>query len=209
MRSSTAQFAMKKRILLSTLVFCCLALAQQKSGTGDAHSMSVVRGTGVRYLRPDDFKVVPARVRSKLNEEGCLIPQDAEQAEPHNVVRGEFARQGQRDWAAFCSVDGKSKLMVVWGGPSKCGGDPFDVGPVSDDTVSKDLDDSNGMPPHGSFWTLSAISHTEVLARLKVLRANAELLKSATHDALARNSIAGGNAVDCTNGQWREFWSAD
>ncbi len=202
---------MKMRILLVTLVFCCLALAQQSSSAGDLESRSSpVRAMGVRYLRPDDFKVVPARVRSKLNEERCLIPQDAEKPEPRNIVSGEFARQGQQDWAAYCSVGGKSKLVVVWGGPSQCSGDPFDVGPVSDNTVSMDLDDSEGnTPPHGSFWTLSAIPRTELLARLKVLNGNAALLKSAKHDALARSSIVGENAVDCTNGHWRELWYGD
>lgn len=200
---------MKMKIFLVTLVFCCLALAQQSSSAGNAQSTSTVRAAGVRYLRPDDFKVVPARVRSKLNEERCLVPQDAEEAEPSNIVSGEFARQGQQDWAAYCSVAGKSKLMVVWGGPSQCSGDPFDVGPVSDTTVSMDLDDSEGNTRHGSFWTLSTIPHTELLARLKVLNANAALFKSATHDALARSSIAGENAVDCTNGHWRELWYGD
>ena len=197
------------RILLVTLAFCCLTLGQQNSIAGGAHSTPIVRATGVRYLRPDDFKVVPARVRSKLKERRCLIPQDAETVEPRNIVSGQFARQGQQDWAAYCSVDGKSKLMVVWGGSSQCSGDPFDVGPVSDNTVSMDLDDAEGDMPHGSFWTLSTIPHTEVLATLRVLKSNGELLKSATHDALARAAIVGGNTVDCHNGHWRELWYGD
>lgn len=129
-----------------------------------------MQAKSVRYLRPDDFKAVPARVRSKLNEGQCLIPQDAENTVPHNIVSGEFARQGQQDWVAYCSVHGKSKLMVVWGGPSQCSGSPFDDGPVSDSTVSSDLDDSAGKEPDRSFWTLPAIPRTELLARLKLMR---------------------------------------
>ena len=200
---------MKMKTLLITLAFCCFTLAQQNPGAGGAQSEATARAKSVRYLRPDDFKTVPARVRSKLNEGQCLIPQDAENAVPHNIVSGEFARQGQRDWAAYCSVQGKSKVMVVWGGPSQCSGSPFDAGPVRDSTLSSDLDDAAGNEPHGSFWTLSAIPHAELLARLKLINPDGKLLKSATRDALARNSTVGGNAVDCHNGHWRELWYAD
>ncbi len=197
------------RTLLIPLALCCLTFAQQNSRAGGAQNKATARANNVRYLRPDAFKAVPARVRSKLNEGQCLIPQDAENAAPHNIVRGEFARQGQQDWAAYCSVHGKSKVMVIWGGPSRCSGSPFDAAPVSDNTVSADLDDAAGDAPHGSFWTLSAIPHAELLARLKVMNPNGELLKSATQDALARSSAIGGNTVDCHNGQWRELWYAD
>lgn len=188
-------------LLLFIVVFCSHAVTQQTSETGGART--------IRYLRPLDFKGVPARVRSKLVEGQCLIPQDSDNAVAHNVVSGEFARQGQQDWAAYCSVRGKSKVMVIWGGPSQCSGSPFDAGPVNDATVSRDLDDAAGNMPHGSFWTLAAIPHAELLVRLKSMKANEELLKSATRDALERSSIAGGNVVDCHNGHWRELWYGD
>ena len=201
---------MKMKSLLITLSFCCLTFAQQDSEAGDAQSTTPVRATGVRYLHPDDFKNVPARVRSKLNEAHCLIPQVNEKAIPHNVVTGQFARRGQQDWAAYCSVHGKSKVLVVWGGPSQCSGNPFNDGaPERDSTVSGDLDDSVENQPRGSFWTLSAIRHSEVRARLKVMKSSDELFKSATHDALERSAPIGGNTVDCNDGHWRELWYAD
>src|SRR6266446_3623884 len=58
----------------------------------------VISGTANRYLRPDDFKSVPAQVRARLNQQHCLIPQDVETAAPHNLLKGEFAHRGQRDW---------------------------------------------------------------------------------------------------------------
>lgn len=176
-------------------------------------STPVESAIGIRYLRPDDFKGVPARVRSTLKERRCLIPQDTGNAAPHNIVSGEFARRGQQDWAAYCSVDGHSKLLVVWGGSSQCSGDPFDVGSVDDDTVSRALEqepeEAGKMPPHGSFWTLSSIRHTELLARLKAMNANDELLRSISHDALERSSAPGENVVDCHDGKWRELWYLD
>jgi hypothetical protein len=199
---------MKIKILLVTLVFGQLALAQQNSGAAGAQKTSVAPSASIRYLRPADFKL-PARVRLKLDEKRCRIPQDAGTAEPHNIVSGEFARRGQQDWAAYCSVDGKSKLMVVWGGPSQCSNDPFDIGPISDNDVSESLDDADGTPPHGSFWILSTIPHAELLNSLKEMRADSELLNSATHDALIRHSDAGANTVTCHNGHWRQLSYAD
>jgi hypothetical protein len=175
-----------------------------------------VSATGNHYLRPDDFKDAPAWVRSKLNQRRCLIPQDMETTAPHNIGTGEFARRGQRDWAAYCSVDGKSMVMVLSGGPSQCSGDPFGLGPVDDDTVSRDLEQGDAnpeamgkKPPHGSFWTLSVIRQTELLARLKTMNADGELRNSASHEALERDCAAGTNVVDCHNGRWRQLWYAD
>ncbi len=34
----------------------------------------------------------------------------------HNVIRGEFAKPGQTDWAALCSVGGVSSILVFWAG---------------------------------------------------------------------------------------------
>jgi hypothetical protein len=169
-------------------------------------------GTANRYLRPDDFKAVPPQVRLTLNQRHCLIPQDVETVAPHNLVMGEFAKQGQQDWAAYCSVNGRSKVVVIWGGPSHCSGDPFGLdNPVDDDDIYSDADPEQWgrMPPRGSFWKLSVVPRAKVAARQKVGIAIGPLLKTALRDALQRTSIAGANAAYCSNGKWRELWYAD
>jgi len=133
-----------------------------------------------RYLRPDAFKSVPAEVRSKLNQRQCLIPQDVETPVPHNVVTGEFAHAGQRDWAAYCSVNGKSKVVVIWGGRAHCSGDPFGLDEwVDDDTIYREADPEQlgRIPPHGSFWKLSVIPRRQVVARQKIGIAEGEPLQ--------------------------------
>jgi len=35
---------------------------------------------------------------------------------PNNVIKGEFARPGQIDWAVLCSVKGVSTILVFWNG---------------------------------------------------------------------------------------------
>ncbi|MBZ5542923.1 MAG: hypothetical protein LAO07_04495 [Acidobacteriia bacterium] len=56
----------------------------------------------------------------QLESRGCTIPQSAEFSAPHNVITGEFARKAQKDWAVLCSTQGKSTILVFWGGPAKC-----------------------------------------------------------------------------------------
>jgi len=164
-----------------------------------------------RYLRPDDFKNVPAQVRSRLNQQLCLIPQDVETAGPHNLVAGEFAQRGQRDWAAYCSVRGKSKVIVIWGGPSHCEGGPFGDDRVDDDSLHQDADPEQWgrTPPHGSFAKLSVVRRAEVPARQQAGIAEGHLLKSASHDALQTTSIVGTSGVYCQDGKWLELWYAD
>ena len=57
---------------------------------------------------------------SSLVELGCTIPQAWGNSEPHNVVTGKFADPSQTDWAALCSQDGESELVVIWGGSASC-----------------------------------------------------------------------------------------
>jgi hypothetical protein len=176
------------------------------------HIAATISGTGNRYLRPDEFRNVPAHMRSQLNQQHCLIPQDVETGGQHNLVTGEFARRGQQDWAAYCSVGGNSKVVVIWGGPVHCNGEPFGFDrPVDDDSIYRDADpvQVGRMPPHGSFWRLAVIPRDQVVARQRTGIAESKLLKSALHDALQRTSIAGTNGAYCENGKWRGVWYAD
>jgi hypothetical protein len=38
---------------------------------------------------------------------------------PKNVIKGEFARPGQTDWAVLCSVKGVPTILVFWDGSEK------------------------------------------------------------------------------------------
>jgi hypothetical protein len=167
---------------------------------------------GNHYYRPDDFPFLSADVRKELNAKRCLIPQDVEKETMTNVVNGEFAHHGQKDWAVYCSVDGKSKVLIIWGGPSQCTGEPFgNEQPIADDLVYKyaDAQQLGRVPPRGSFWNLSVVPRKQVVARQRIGIQEGKLLKSADHDALQRISIGGTNGVYCVNGKWRELWYAD
>lgn len=66
-------------------------------------------------LSPSAFPALPKKILTELNRRGCLIPQ-VPAKQPHNVIKGEFAKPGQTDWAILCSVGGVSSILVFWNG---------------------------------------------------------------------------------------------
>jgi len=77
----------------------------------------------IRWLSPSAFPQVPQVIRRALESRGCVIPQFRFPHNPnrvHNVIRGSFARRGQVDWAVLCSRQGRSSIMIFWGGPVRC-----------------------------------------------------------------------------------------
>ena len=58
-------------------------------------------------LPPAAFSELPSSVIEDLEKRGCTIPQAVPGSfgylNPHNVIRGEFAKRGQTDWAILCS----------------------------------------------------------------------------------------------------------
>src|SRR5213593_4304496 len=73
--------------------------------------------TQVLRLSPAAFPELPANLVQELQRRQCTIPQEAASPKkPNNVIKGEFARPGQTDWAVLCSVKGVSTILVFWNG---------------------------------------------------------------------------------------------
>jgi hypothetical protein len=70
-------------------------------------------------LPPSAFSQLPRNVVRTLHALGCAIPQTELKPKPNNVISGEFARQGQTDWAVLCSRNGNSSILVFWDGGTK------------------------------------------------------------------------------------------
>jgi hypothetical protein len=85
----------------------------------------------IQRLEPKEFKELSPEVIKNLNDEGCQIPQTYVDKNSHNVIKGEFAKKGQIDWAVLCSKNSKSVIHVFWGGPANC---PSKWGERSDST---------------------------------------------------------------------------
>jgi hypothetical protein len=85
----------------------------------------------VKRLQPSEvagqIPDLPPEFVEKLNTRGCTIPQfdsgegtDVAAATPTNVIEGEFARKGQKDWAALCSNGKTSTIVIFWSKPTSC-----------------------------------------------------------------------------------------
>lgn len=66
----------------------------------------------VTRLTPSAFPELPAKIRRELERRGCTIPQVRTVNKPQNVIKGEFTRKGQTDWAVLCSVNQVSTILV-------------------------------------------------------------------------------------------------
>lgn len=96
---------------LLTLFFLSLATVLNVS-----QDKRTTPGSAISRLPPSAFSQLPENIIEYLHRKGCSIPQSYVRSEPHNVISGEFARRGQIDWAALCSRNGQSSVMVFWRG---------------------------------------------------------------------------------------------
>ena len=65
-------------------------------------------------LSPAAFPELPKNLIAELQKRGCSIPQVPMMKGPQNVIRGEFAKPGQTDWAVLCSVGRSSSILIFW-----------------------------------------------------------------------------------------------
>ena len=83
----------------------------------------------IMRLPPSAVRQLPRNVVRELQHRGCTIPQTSSTRNQHNVIRGEFAKPGQTDWAILCSVKGVSSILVFWNGSEK---NPAEIASVED-----------------------------------------------------------------------------
>jgi hypothetical protein len=79
-------------------------------------SLSALVLVPLASLAPATFRELPANMVRHLEKRGCAVPQHAGVPQPHNVIRGQFAKPGQTDWAVLCSRNGRTSILVFWNG---------------------------------------------------------------------------------------------
>ena len=67
-------------------------------------------------LAPNRFSLLPKSIVNDLERRRCTVPQSYIEPDRHNVVRGEFKRKGQQDWAVLCSRNRRSSILLYWNG---------------------------------------------------------------------------------------------
>ena len=94
-------------------------------------SLSFAQGTPARIVRlsPATVRELPGNLARELQRRGCTIPQEQHSRKTNNVIRGEFAKRGQKDWAVLCSINGISTILVFWNGSEK---NPASIAPMED-----------------------------------------------------------------------------
>src|ERR1700680_309938 len=102
-------------------------------------------------LPPTAFRELPRNVVRELQHRGCTIPQEAFTRKQHNVIRGEFAKSGQTDWAVLCSVNGVSTILIFWNGSENS---PVAIAPMEDRNflqgiTANEIGFSRGIAPVG------------------------------------------------------------
>jgi hypothetical protein len=93
--------------------FCLLLILIQ----GISLRTSAVAAQEVRrsaHRPPSEFRELPPNLKSELERRGCTIPVDLPVSP--NVVRGQFAKHGEFDWAVLCSTQHVTTLLVFWNG---------------------------------------------------------------------------------------------
>jgi hypothetical protein len=106
---------MNRPLLMFVLAACpALCHAQIPAGSWDNADRQVVR------LQPKAFPELPSNLRAELERRGCTIPQVPPQvsmiAGRQNVIKGEFSKPGQTDWAVLCSIGRVSSILIFWNG---------------------------------------------------------------------------------------------
>jgi hypothetical protein len=95
-------------LTLVTVVQCAAQVPTISDSMWETADRQVVR------FSPAAFPELPENLVAALQRRGCTIPQVPMIDGRHNVIKGEFLKPGQTDWAVLCSVGRVSSILVFW-----------------------------------------------------------------------------------------------
>lgn len=70
-------------------------------------------------LPPSKIPGLPKAIAKEMKRRKCLIPQTYNLSAIHNAISGSFRKAGVTDWAALCSNDHVSSILVFWNGSTR------------------------------------------------------------------------------------------
>lgn len=100
------------KTVTALLLFAISTWPQATANPQYGRKYSIVR------LQPTAFPELPKNLVAELKRRGCKIPQPYTNRKA-NVIRGEFAKPVQTDWAVLCSANGFSSILVFWNGSER------------------------------------------------------------------------------------------
>ena len=104
---------------MKLLALIILALVSAFAPPANAQDKWRIADEAMVRLKPVVFRQLPKHIVSYLERRNCAVPQIFGESEPHNVIRGQFARSGQIDWAVLCSRNRVSAILIFWNGSTK------------------------------------------------------------------------------------------
>jgi hypothetical protein len=117
---------------------------------------TLLRADVVR-LPPDAFPEVPLPVRRTLDGMACRVPQTYIPGPPHNLISGRFLRTDELHWAALCSRNETTGLLLL----AADGILVEEVAPFRSDAVHLQGIDIDGTP--GFNWAIDAVGREYIL----------------------------------------------
>ena len=162
----------------------------------------------VRRLKPE-YAGVPKEFLAKLNARGCTIPQydgiaamdEARPPAATNVIHGEFAREGQEDWAVLCSNGKSSTIVIFWGKPTSC---PASLARLDDAHYLKRMPDPRDKALH-YLRMIRALGEDELDNRPGLTG-----LRPLKHQGIDDRFVGKSSAFFyCDGGKWRIFPAKD
>ena len=117
------------------------------------------------------------------------------------MIVGAFAKRGQVDHAAFCSIDGVTHVEIHWGGVAHC--------PQIPDRWNDR--ESTGMTDGGEHGFLLAIDRVKPKAILEITPVDDTPSIHPSHDGIDIVELAKGNSTIryCLGGHWKTLPGMD
>ena len=116
------------RAALRALVFLTAGIAHVASSQQGIEKIRRAE-LQVRRLPPSAFPELPKRITQELERRGCTIPQVSADKTQQNVIKGEFTSKGPTDWAALCSLNRVSTILIFRNASER---EPLELAPQSD-----------------------------------------------------------------------------
>lgn len=158
-----------------------------------------------RLAPVSDFPELPPDIAQDLTNRGCRIPQVKGVSKRHNVIRGEFEKRGQRDWAALCLRKNTSTIFIYWNGSAK---NPAQLAP---------LDEAITRSKNGYYRILQVVGekfiriHYDAYADVDPIISGMEPLPAVLdHDGIDDGILEKGSSVHyLDNGKWLKLAGSD
>jgi hypothetical protein len=175
--------------------------AKAEANKGPAADLWPEAEREILYSPPSSLAQLPPKIRSELQSRGCRIPQTYAGSGSQNVMRGQFARQRQTDWAVLCSKQSISSILIFWNGSETA---PAEIDPAPDRNLLTSL--ANGKI--GYSRKISVVGKKFIMMRYRAY--GGPKPPPIDHDGIEDEFLEKGSAVHYFyRGQWLRLTGSD